>query len=217
MYHQIWLTKPDSSQELPPSKGGGFYQASFSGGLRNGVPVVLFSDTAFLELMQCHVTLAEFAVVSKMLRVPETLIKKVMHGGTRANKRAAMKTLLNDLVVGYSKISNAGAGLLARFKSILSQQPMAGLTAQHLAEMAGMSTAHFSRKFSLEVGESPSVYLRELRLAHARRQLIQTTTPLVEIAMECGFSDQPHFSRVFKQRLGITPARYRKFFTFFSE
>jgi len=46
------------------------------------------------------------------------------------------------------------------------------------------------------------------RLDFARQQLSQSQS-LVEVAIEAGFADQAHFSRMFKATFGITPARYR--------
>lgn len=48
------------------------------------------------------------------------------------------------------------------------------------------------------------------RLEKAKELLSLDTQPLTEIAAETGFSDQAHFTKVFRKHLGTTPARWRK-------
>jgi AraC family transcriptional regulator len=82
-----------------------------------------------------------------------------------------------------------------------------------LAEIAGAAGVHrvhlsreFRRYFSTTVGE----FLRRKRIEHACHLVSTTTTPLAEIAMTCGFSDQSHFSATFRRQVGLTPARFRQ-------
>ena len=82
-----------------------------------------------------------------------------------------------------------------------------------LAEIAGAAGVHrvhlsreFRRYFSTTVGE----FLRRKRIEHACHLVSTTETPLAEVAMTCGFSDQSHFSATFRRQIGLTPARYRQ-------
>ncbi len=52
-------------------------------------------------------------------------------------------------------------------------------------------------------------YIRRLRIESASRQILTSKAPLVEIAAAVGFSDQSHFSRIFKRVMGVTPTEYR--------
>jgi AraC family transcriptional regulator len=65
--------------------------------------------------------------------------------------------------------------------------------------------SEFRRRYGLTVGE----YVRQLRIEYASRQLSTSDTPLVEIALNSGFSSQSHFSWTFKRITGITPAQFR--------
>jgi AraC-like DNA-binding protein len=51
--------------------------------------------------------------------------------------------------------------------------------------------------------------VRRLRVEWAASRLVSSDTPLSRLALEAGFVDQSHFTRAFKGRFGITPARYR--------
>ncbi len=78
-----------------------------------------------------------------------------------------------------------------------------------IAASCGMSRAAVSALFKQETGLSPLQYLMTHRVRIAKKQLAFTDIPIKEIAARCGFKTVPHFSRVFKEQTGKTPARYR--------
>jgi len=79
-----------------------------------------------------------------------------------------------------------------------------------LAQAAGLSANHFLRVFKLATGETPYHFLRARRLERARQLLSENTMPLAELALECGFANQAHFTAAFSRELGISPGRYRR-------
>lgn len=79
-----------------------------------------------------------------------------------------------------------------------------------LAQAAGLSPNHFLRVFKLTTGETPYHFLRARRLERARQLLAAGTLPLAELALECGFANQAHFTAAFSRELGISPGRYRR-------
>lgn len=78
-----------------------------------------------------------------------------------------------------------------------------------LAEIAALSPYHLIRSFKAEMGLTPFRWVLQQRIERARRLLEITDLPLADIAYACGFSSQSHFSTVFKQSTGVTPAGYR--------
>lgn len=66
----------------------------------------------------------------------------------------------------------------------------------------------FREKFGVTIGE----FVRKLRIEHACEELIKGDLPLATIAVQAGFVDQSHFSKIFKLYIGTTPARYRRQF-----
>jgi AraC family transcriptional regulator len=64
--------------------------------------------------------------------------------------------------------------------------------------------------FKLATGETPYHYLRTRRLERARMLLADDTMPLAELALECGFANQAHFTAAFSREVGISPGRYRR-------
>ncbi|WP_080761231.1 AraC family transcriptional regulator [Rhizobium rhizogenes] len=78
-----------------------------------------------------------------------------------------------------------------------------------LASNCGLSTSHFARAFARSTGIPPHRWLMQRRVDRAK-ELMRKGTPLAEIALMCGFSDQSHLTRVFSQSVGLTPGRWRE-------
>jgi AraC family transcriptional regulator len=83
----------------------------------------------------------------------------------------------------------------------------AGLS--ELANAVGVHPTHLAREFRVRYGTSVGDYGRRVRLAWAATELAGSDTTLATIAIQAGFADQSHFTRVFKRYIGVTPARYR--------
>jgi transcriptional regulator GlxA family with amidase domain len=86
----------------------------------------------------------------------------------------------------------------------------AELQVSDLAKLTHISVAYFFRTFRLAVGISPAKYLTNRRLEQAKQLMLRTDRPLAQIAHDCGFCDQSHFNRVFRRRIGTTPAAWRR-------
>jgi AraC family transcriptional regulator len=84
------------------------------------------------------------------------------------------------------------------------------ITVEDIAAEAGMSTAHFSRLFKETIGETPYQFLMAFRVERAQEKLADLSRPMIDIALACGFADQPHFSRTFTKATGMSPKAYRK-------
>lgn len=83
------------------------------------------------------------------------------------------------------------------------------ITNRQLARLAHLSVRAFERKFQHTFHVTPQRYLRKLQLRMACRALVYTRRTLAEVASSCGFSDQSHFTRAFRQQFGRTPKQYR--------
>jgi AraC-like DNA-binding protein len=97
---------------------------------------------------------------------------------------------------------------IERARYYLDTQKTRVVHSLELEAVTGLTRYDLARQFRIVCGTSPYRYLLRRRLDFAREQLAQNRS-LVEVAMEAGFADQAHFSRMFKATFGITPARYR--------
>jgi len=82
-----------------------------------------------------------------------------------------------------------------------------------LAFVAGecrLSVSHFARSFKQCTGKPPHRWLLENRVEKAKELLIDAEMALAEIALECGFSDQSHFTRVFSRIAGTSPGTWQR-------
>ena len=81
-----------------------------------------------------------------------------------------------------------------------------------LAARAAMSSRHFSRVFTAQVGETPARYVERVRVEAARSELESTTTSLDVIATNCGLGTAESLRRAFQRRVGVAPDAYRRRF-----
>ena len=84
------------------------------------------------------------------------------------------------------------------------------ITLEDLAAEAGLSPYHFSRLFKVTIGQSPHQIVMAYRVDQAKKMLEDKSRPMIDIALSCGFSDQAHFSRVFKSLAGCSPRSWRE-------
>jgi AraC family transcriptional regulator len=79
-----------------------------------------------------------------------------------------------------------------------------------LATLTSMSESHFSRSFKKSVGIAPYQYLRQQRVERAKQLLEQRSIEISTIALDCGFANQTHLTKAFRQITGMTPKVYQQ-------
>jgi len=82
-----------------------------------------------------------------------------------------------------------------------------------MVEMSGLPERSFNRRFFHATGLSPLDYVQSLRLEEAKQMLETTALPVEAIAQEVGYGDTSFFGRLFRRKIGVTPAQYRKRFS----
>jgi len=86
----------------------------------------------------------------------------------------------------------------------------APIRVEDMASVTRLSTSHFFRAFRASFSMPPHAYVRAVRLARAKELLLASDEPVRRIAVACGFADQAHFSRVFRNETGRAPAFWRR-------
>ena len=97
---------------------------------------------------------------------------------------------------------------IARARHLLHGETTRVVRSSELEAVTGLSRYDLARQFRAALGTSPYRYSLMRRLDRARLRL-RAGAPLADVALEAGFADQAHFSRMFKSTLGVAPARYR--------
>lgn len=81
---------------------------------------------------------------------------------------------------------------------------------EELASVLHLNQRYFCTKFKEYTGETYKNYLRRKKLRYARRLLLATSLPMIEVAAQSGYPTQTHFNREFKEFYGISPSEYRQ-------
>ena len=99
---------------------------------------------------------------------------------------------------------------VSKLNQILNDQFTENLSLEYLADNLDIHPVHLSRDFSKYFHSGLGEYLRKLRIKKSLELIPQKSLDLTSIAIDCGFSDQSHFTRCFKEFNGINPSHYRK-------
>jgi AraC family transcriptional regulator len=130
----------------------------------------------------------------------------------------ASRLIIEGLVIELlGKLVRQGCGNGTRRKPAWLQQALDFLNAHYrehftlsdLAQAVGVHPSHLSRAFQNQYRCSVGNYVRSLRLNEARRRLSLSQEPIADIAVDLGFHDQSHFTHVYKNHTGLTPAEFR--------
>ena len=108
-----------------------------------------------------------------------------------------------------SKIGTLDKKRLARVRDFILSNIDHNITLKELANEACLSPYHVIRTFKATFGVTPHRYIIDLKVGFAKRMISNNSASFSQIAFMTGFSNQSHFSRVFKQLTGLTPSEYR--------
>jgi AraC-like DNA-binding protein len=126
----------------------------------------------------------------------------------------AIEGALLLLVAELSRLPELGERRRPRWLSVVEEAIEASVaeppTVADLAALAGVHPSHLLRTFRRHHGTTVANYARRRRIERARAEIATSTRPLSMIALDAGFSDQSHFTRVFRAAFGETPGQYAR-------
>lgn len=85
-------------------------------------------------------------------------------------------------------------------------------TLSEVASLLSFNERYFCKRFKEYTGMTYKEYLRQKKLQYARRLIISTSLPIIEVCEKCGYNTQSHFNREFHSEYGISPLALRKSF-----
>jgi AraC family transcriptional regulator len=97
-----------------------------------------------------------------------------------------------------------------RVKQLMSANLGSNVSLKRLADECGLSVTYFARAFRQSTRTSPHRWLQQRRIEKAITMLSSKQLPLADVAIECGFADQSHFTRVFTKHVGVAPGQWRR-------
>jgi len=81
-----------------------------------------------------------------------------------------------------------------------------------MVRLSGLAERTFKRRFRQATGLAPLEYVHTLRLEEAKQMLESGDAPVDAVAREVGYEDAGFFSRLFRRKVGLTAAQYRRRF-----
>lgn len=99
---------------------------------------------------------------------------------------------------------------LKRILSYIHTHYMERIYVRDLAGLLSLNEQYFCRMFKKAIGQSPMAYVNAYRIRRACALLRDSTQPVTDICLECGFSNFGNFLREFRKQTGLTPLKYRR-------
>jgi AraC family transcriptional regulator len=125
-----------------------------------------------------------------------------------------IESLATEVIVFASRFASKSCGgrngWPERARRLIEEEFASPLSLAAIASAVGVHPVHLARQFRAAQGCTVGEYIRRVRVDYARRELMMTDKPIVEIAHSAGFCDQSALTKTFKRITGRTPASYRR-------
>ena len=126
------------------------------------------------------------------------------------SNRAEMMSIFYHILYRLSAQSSSFKVIMPAIKYLESNYQGTNLTNAELAKLCKVSEIYFRRIFTKHYNTTPRQFLINIRISKAKQLLSEGALKINAVAVKCGFSNQYHFCRVFKEKTGLTPTEYMK-------
>ena len=180
--------------------------------LVNHVPIIILTAKSHEEDRIKGIEAGADAYLTKPFNSEELnmLASKLLE--TRKALREKYSQELNEGTGATTQLTTSEQKFLSKLTDLVYAQMIKGeIEIEILASKMAMSRSQLNRKTVAVTGYNISNYILQVRMSKAKRLLdADISTPIGEIALECGFTDMGYFSRTFKNLFRMTPTQYRK-------
>lgn len=157
-------------------------------------------------------------VVGRALALLEAADRQLGQSQLAARSSIARAASILQAGIGHTAEANGApenTGILLswqarRVQDYIEEHLDKPITVRDLSAVLYRTQAHFSRAFKRTFGLSPHAFVLRRRIERASQLMLEGKTPLSEIALRCGFTDQAHFSKRFRLHTGATPTAWRR-------
>jgi AraC-like DNA-binding protein len=132
----------------------------------------------------------------------------------RLEKQVCLYDTLSKLIAQYTTrraptaLSNDSSELMQAAQAYLLENVTHNISLEELSAHVNLSPYHFLRRFRATFGMPPHTYRLQQRI-HLAKRMLADGVPIVQVALDTGFTDQSHFTRRFKTFVGTTPRQYQ--------
>ncbi|MDB4919597.1 AraC family transcriptional regulator [Mucilaginibacter sp.] len=138
--------------------------------------------------------------------------------GSRIMLKALAEILFINIIRAYLEQAVHQTGFfsalndapISKALKLIQDAPGKEWTLKSIAENVGLSRSVFFNRFKKLVGATPSTYLTDWRITHAKEILLTSNNNINEIAEKVGYQSEAAFNRIFKSKTGYTPAAFRR-------
>ncbi|MEI6892103.1 MAG: AraC family transcriptional regulator [Pontiella sp.] len=117
--------------------------------------------------------------------------------------------IIMETLLPSEEYLDTGSEAVTALAQAMATAPEKTYNIREIAEDFGVSFSTFRRRWSEQFDLPPGQYLLNLRITECCRLMTETNLPIIEIAQCVGIEDPAYFSRIFKQRIGSSPSKYR--------
>ena len=152
-------------------------------------------------------------VISLPIQSADTYIKdfeKMKALSLFEENRAKMMSVFYNILHRLSTESSVRSVIIPAIRYIESNYQNPKLCNAELAEKCNISEVYFRKIFTENYKTTPKQFIMDIRINKAKQLLSDGLIKVGAVAEQCGFSNQYHFCRLFKEKTGITPTEYMK-------
>jgi len=174
-------------------------------------------DTASFSNRSLRSVVTASARVVHLLKQAMTCFETDRKAAWRCLSEAStlIAAVVEDPGASAAGLDNLRAGGLAKWQArrtvaYIEANLASKLETGELASVVALSRSHFSRALKQSLGLSPMEYVGVRRVERAKVMIGSTQERLAEVAIACGFADQAHLSRRFRDLMGMSPGQWRR-------